>query len=90
MEEVERIRKKALDLYKRFIAIKTKKEEMLDEELKKPPKEQDLRSIASLEDDLAECDKTESQLDDIILGSFEKSGSLREDWIKLEEKMGEL
>jgi hypothetical protein len=65
------IRDKAMALYKRNIEIHSKWESLLADELTKPANAQDAQFIANVEAKIANAERVEKQLNDIILDAFE-------------------
>lgn len=76
LDRFEKIRGKAMELYKRNIDVIQNWERLLADELAKPPNKQDARLIAKVRAKVVEAEHVEKQLDDIIMDAFEKLNAI--------------
>lgn len=87
IERTRRIRKQALAAYRRLVAITVELERQLEDEANKRPQHQDAQRMERLHRQLQTNRETESELDDIILGSFANEDMLIESWNRLRDRL---
>jgi len=86
---VQEIRDRALALHRRSTKLAATTEETIRAELAKPLGEQDLAKVVRLHAELARLEPTILGLDRILVESFEQEGVLREEWVRLVERLTE-
>lgn len=86
---VQEIRDRALALHGRCVKVASATEDAIRSELAKPLEEQDLGKVERLHSELVRIESAVQGLDRILGESFEQAGALREEWVRLVERLTE-